>query len=269
MLDLCTGTGCIALLLYSLLRRAVPDLHVRGIDICPQAVQLARENARYNASRGLLGPSPSPSPSPSSPSSSPSQVQPPPRQSLAFSQADIFSDALLEDLATPPWQQQQDRHRRRPWDVMVCNPPYVSHWGFAHQTARCVRNHEPKLAQVPMVTYDSGGGGGSGGSGTTAAAYEPEDVFYARLLDIGARLRPGVMLFEVGDLEQALRVVDMALGHKGLSGAGAEVRAEVWRDWPDATPEEGEETLATVCGGSRQVQVRGSGHGRSVLIQCS
>ncbi|ROW08977.1 hypothetical protein VMCG_02905 [Cytospora schulzeri] len=241
------GTGCIALLLYSLLHRTVPNIHAHGIDISPQAVQLARENVRYNASRGLM---PSPSPPPPSP---------PHHQPLVFSQADIFSDALLEGLATPRGQegaQKQQQPPSPPWDVIVCNPPYVSHWGFAHQTARDVRNYEPKLAQVPMVAYDGGGD------------HEPEDVFYARLLDIGARLGPRVMLFEVGDLKQALRVVEMALGHKGLSSSGVEVRAEVWRDWPDATPEEDEETSAGVCGGSRQVQIRGSGHGRSVFIQC-
>lgn len=174
---------------------------------------------------------------------------PSPDQSLAFGQADIFSESLPEELS---------RRGGHPWDVMVCNPPYVSHWGFAHQTARDVRNYEPKIAQVPMVTYDGDGGG----------HHEPEDVFYARLLDIGARLGPRVMLFEVGDLKQALRVVEMALGHKGLSSSRLEVQAEVWRDWPDSAPEEDEETSATVCGSSRQVQIRGSGHGRSVFIQC-
>ncbi|KAK7731718.1 hypothetical protein SLS53_008662 [Cytospora paraplurivora] len=208
------------------------------VDISPKAVRLARENVKYNVRRGLM-----PTPQP-------------PRASVAFSQADIFSDALLdelEQLATAGGGGDSDPA----WDVIVCNPPYVSHWGFAHQTARGVRNYEPKIAQVPMVTYSGGGGG-----------HEPEDVFYARLLDIGARLGPRVMLFEVGDLKQALRVVEMALGHKGLGGSGVEVQAEVWRDWPDATPEEDEETSAMVCNGSREVQIRGGGHGRSVFIQC-
>ncbi|KUI52816.1 putative mitochondrial N(5)-glutamine methyltransferase mtq1 [Cytospora mali] len=225
VLDFCTGTGCIALLLYSLLHRTIPNLHAQGIDISPHAVQLARENARYNISRDLM----------------PSPTQ---QKSLAFTQADIFADTLLEDLA-----------RQDPWDIIVCNPPYISHWGFAHQTARDVRNYEPKLAQVPMVAYDGGGD------------HEPEDVFYARLLDIGARLKPRLMLFEVGDLKQALRVVEMALRHKGLSSTADGAQAEVWRDWPDATPEEDEETSATICIGSRQV-IRGSGHSRSVFIKC-
>lgn len=181
---------------------------------------------------------------------------------MDFIQADIFAEPLLEDLARQGGED-KDQDHQHPWDVIICNPPYISHWGFAHQTARSVRNHEPKIAQVPMVAYDGGG----------SSAHESEDVFYARLLDIGARLRPRMMLFEVGDMRQALRVVEMALAHEGLlrllsGGSGSEVRAEVWRDWPDAAPGEDEETSAAVCGGSRRVHIRGSGHGRSVFIQC-
>lgn len=104
--------------------------------------------------------------------------------------------------------------------------------------------------------------------------HRPQDAFYARLLDIGARLRPEVMIFEVGDVKQALRVAQLALRHKGLSRASAgevEVEVEIWRDWPDATPEDSEATLVTVPvgdEGGREVRIKGSGHGRSVFIHC-
>lgn len=236
VLDLCTGTGCIALLLYSLLRDAVPDgLHVLGVDISAQAVSLAHENLTHNITKGLV----------SAPQA--------PRHSVDFTLGDVFSDSLLS-AGQAKGDEGGDRPQR--WDVMVCNPPYVSRWAFAHQTARSVRNYEPKIAQVPAVAY----GGG---------AVRPEDVFYARLLDIAARLRPRVMLFEVGDLKQALRVAEMALGHKDLAGSGSGVNVEVWRDWPDAAPEEDEEISANVFEGRREVHIRGSGHGRSVFIQCS
>lgn len=172
---------------------------------------------------------------------------------MSFVRGDVFSDSVLAAVeadrlggACPP----------RGWDIMVCNPPYVSRWAFSHQTARSVRNYEPRIAQVPAVVY----GGG---------AVTPEDVFYARLLDIAARLRPRVMLFEVGDLTQALRVAEMALRHEELASLGSTVSVEVWRDWPDAAPERDEEVFAKVFEGSRKVHVRGSGHGRSVFIQCS
>ncbi|KAK2602422.1 hypothetical protein N8I77_008956 [Diaporthe amygdali] len=235
VLDLCTGTGCIALLLYSLLRRAIPaSLHVLGVDISARAVRLAHENLARNTAKGLV----------SAPQS--------PGQSVDFIRGDVFSDSLLAEVET---QAAGGADRRQAWDILVCNPPYVSRWAFAHQTARSVRNYEPKIAQVPAAVY----GGG---------AVRPEDVFYARLLDIAARLGPSVMLFEVGDLEQALRVAEMVLDHKDLVSSGSSVSVEVWRDWPDAAPEEGEETSAKVRGGGREVHIRGSGHGRSVFIQC-
>ncbi|PSS00799.1 S-adenosyl-L-methionine-dependent methyltransferase [Coniella lustricola] len=236
-LDLCTGTGCIALLLYSLLSRTIPDLHVHGVDISPQAVRLANENMRYNLANRRL---------PALPPSQSLGSTPP----LIFSQADIFSDAFIQEYL--------DSHDRPTThlDILICNPPYVSHWGFTHQTARSVRHYEPKLAQVPRVTYPGN--------------HAPEDVFYARLLDIGAQLKPRLMLFEVGDLSQALRVANMVLRHEGLTAAcdGGQPRAvEIWRDWPDVASEEGESTEAEACNGTK-VRIRGTGHGRSVFIQC-
>jgi methylase of polypeptide subunit release factors len=244
VLDLCTGTGCIALLLYSLLRNdAQGGLHVMGVDISAKAVRLARENLAHNISRGML-------PEPEAPA-----------QSVRFVQGDLFSDSLLTAVGVEA-EAEADRaggtSTPQGLDVLVCNPPYVSQWAFSHQTARSVRNYEPRIAQVPAVAY----GGG---------AVRPEDVFYARLLDIATRLRPRVMLFEVGDLRQALRVADMALRHEGLASLGSVVNVEVWRDWPDAAPEkEEEEQVSTeVVDGSKEVHIRGSGHGRSVFIQCS
>lgn len=203
-------------------------------------MRLARENHARNIIKGLI-------PSPESP-----------RHSVDFTLGDVFSDSLL-DAAEAQGDEAGDRQqpqKRRRWDVLVCNPPYVSRWAFAHQSARSVRNYEPMLAQVPAVAY----GGG---------AVRHEDVFYARLLDIAVRLRPRVLLFEVGDLGQALRVAEMALRHEDLASLWSSVDVEVWRDWPDAAPEEDEKISAKVSEGSREVHIRGSGHGRSVFIQCS
>lgn len=202
------------------------------MDITSEAVRLSEENVRYNIAKTLLPPSATP-------------------PSLAFSQGDIFSDTLLDSWVQPGAAGVGVAR----WDVLVCNPPYISNWGFTHQTARSVRNYEPKIAQVPMIAYPGN--------------HQPEDVFYARLLDIGARLKPRVMLFEVGDLKQALRVAEMALRHERLLEASdRELQVEVWRDWPDTMPEDDEETSARLCCGSKEVQIKGSGHGRSVFIQC-
>lgn len=192
-------------------------------------MRLARENLAHNITRGLV-----------------SEAEAP-RQVVRFIKGDVFSDSLFTGAADGA----------KGCDVLVCNPPYVSRWAFSHQTARSVRNYEPRIAQVPAVAYDDGG------------AVRHEDVFYARLLDIAARLGPKIMLFEVGDLAQALRVAEMALRHRDLANLGSTVSVEVWRDWPDAAPEEDETGSAKVLEGSREVRIRGSGHGRSVFIQCS
>lgn len=201
-------------------------------------MSLARENLDRNVTKGLV------------------PVPQTPGQSVDFIQGDVFSDSLPAAAEARGGRGGEGGERLRRWDIMACNPPYVSRWAFSHQTARSVRNYEPKIAQVPAVAY--------GG-----AAVRPEDVFYARLLDIAVRLRPRVMLFEVGGLGQALRVAEMAMGHEELAASGSGVRVEVWRDWPDAAPEEAEEVSARVSEGSREVHIRGSGHGRSVLIHCS
>jgi HemK-like putative methylase len=223
VLDFCTGTGCIPLLLYYLLHSRYPELDVRGFDISDVAVSLARENLAYNVRKALLPVSAL-------------------EHGVSFENADIFSDG---------WERFLEG--KYGVDVLVSNPPYISTKGFNHDTGRSVRNFEPKLALVPLAAA----------SGTANEdECEPEDVFYARLFEIAETLRPKVMLFEVGDLDQALRVAQMTakLEH------GGHMDIEIWRDWPDMTPEEDEHTTAQVNGTT--IPIRGSGNGRSVLIHC-
>ncbi|KAL8728553.1 MAG: hypothetical protein Q9166_005286 [cf. Caloplaca sp. 2 TL-2023] len=126
ILDLCTGTGCIPLLLYSLLHLHYPSLHITGVDISPSAVRLARLNLRHNISRKLL------------PASASAQVQ--------FFQGDVFAE--------------DSRWRKSQYDVVISNPPYVTPEDYNHTITRSVRNHEPKLALVPKVgdtSHEAGG----------------------------------------------------------------------------------------------------------------
>jgi HemK-like putative methylase len=162
------------------------------------------------------------------------------REGVTFTQADIFAPL-------PPSISQKQ------WDVLISNPPYVSAHGFAHDTSRSVRNYEPKLAQVPEPR--------------SIAACRPEDVFYVRLLEIASVLKPKVVLFEVGDLRQAERVVQLAMRSLEAADSGhasAAQRIEIWRDLPDGVAEPGE--VASVVVEGQQIPVRGSGHGRSVFI---
>ncbi|KAB5563007.1 HemK family methyltransferase [Coniochaeta sp. 2T2.1] len=219
VIDFCTGTGCIALLLYSNLTPSVPQLSITGIDISPLAISLSHTNLAHNVSINLV---------------------PPPTQShtITFLQSDIFSRQWLSPSLVGKY------------DIIISNPPYISPRGFARECSRSVRNYEPKLAQVPLPRQAEVG-----------VVVEQEDVFYARLLDIGAVVRTRVILFEVSGMEQALRVVGLVGEKLGVD----EWAIEVWRDWPDGRRGEEEEGEIAVEGVG-QVPVKGSGHGRSVLV---
>ncbi|TLS26941.1 hypothetical protein PpBr36_04513 [Pyricularia pennisetigena] len=190
---------------------------VRGVDISSKALRLARDNAAHN--RELLR-----------------NCEP------RFQKLDVFA---ADDAHTTSSLAEDGS-----WDVVTCNPPYISEAGFARDTTRSVRNFEPRNANVPEQR-DLGG---------LYDAVRPEDVFYARVLDMcREHLRPRVVFFEVGDLEQAKRVTAMALKDQ--------VQAEIWRDLPDVMPGHDDDGSASVSINGVTVAVKGSGHGRGVLIQ--
>ena len=107
-----------------------------------------------------------------------------------------------------------------------------------------------------------------------ADAKDAGDLFYPRLLDLAARVSARVVLFEVADMEQAVRVAAMVRG-QGLGlgrdrGGGVWDGCEIWRDWPAAGAgaggEEEEEEGGEVVGVQGvDVRVRGEGNGRAVL----
>ena len=82
------------------------------------------------------------------------------------------------------------------------------------------------------------------------------DIFYPRLLQLAKQVSAQVLLVEVADMEQAIRVVLMVLG----KGKGVWEGCEIWRDWP-ATGGDGE--VVEVQG--EKVRVLGEGNGRAVL----
>lgn len=275
VLDICTGTGCILLELYSRLRtmrardagerqkQPAPPRPMRveahGLDISPLAVRLARANADLNFPAPGGGGGGGDGPPPARPT---------------FARVDIFRgpDAVARAMLPPASNCRENTDSSGSgihYDVVTCNPPYVSEAAFRCGTARSVRNFEPKLANVPppppVLPAD----------GTPPW---PQDRFYARVLSAATALaRARAVLLEVGDLAQAERVAATALrmlGHRHWRrGCGAHlvgeviaaVDVEIWRDWPDSPPEPGEVTRVVVEG--TQVPVKGSGHGRAVLVQ--
>ncbi|KAL2177862.1 S-adenosyl-L-methionine-dependent methyltransferase [Thermothelomyces heterothallicus CBS 202.75] len=300
ILDLCTGTGCIPLLLlHSLLAapstRNIPiDIH--GVDISPRAVRLARENQAHNTAVLRLLPRPaSSSPSPSS--SSPSGAGP--RYTLDFARHDIFSPALVPAVRQRLRLRLRDRDREgegegeqggdeQPGggalDLLVSNPPYISPSDFAASTARAVRNHEPRPALVPdfhhhhhhlLLLHRQSPEAGDRRPYPYPYPYRcrPEDVFYARLREIAAALRPRRVLMEVGGWDQARRVVGLLFtsGDAGAEtaetgdpegGGGLEgYEVEIWRDEP-AAGDRGERVQLA----GREVVVRGVGNGRAVYL---
>jgi methylase of polypeptide subunit release factors len=120
IVDLCTGTGCIPLLLHSLLSPAIENVSTVGWDISETAVSLAKANLLRN--RHLIAPRGTPGP-----------------PNITFDCVDIFSGFNEEQLQTLKC------------DILISNPPYISAQGFMHETTRSVRNWEPKLALVPSI----------------------------------------------------------------------------------------------------------------------
>lgn len=226
IIDFCTGTGCIPLLLFSSLHRHVQNLHVRGIDVSPIAVDLARTNIASNAATGRL----------------PQLNQ---EDALSIGEGNIFDKNITKQLST------------KAWDVLISNPPYVDRdvWENGRsQIGYSVRKYEPRLALVPedCIQVPSG--------------VQHADVFYCRLLDIAIELRSRVILLEVGDEAQALRVVSMYLSHPIAHNS----QIEVWRDIPDAQQATDEcSRLRPTQSGSEldDIVVKGTGNIRSILIQ--
>ncbi len=225
ILDLCSGTGCIPLHLYSSLQATFPTLNVRGVDISSRALNLGQENLQRGLQNGTISPHSN-------------------GQSMEFVYGNIFD----QDFATMTCQ----KH----WDILLSNPPYVSkavwHAGRA-QLGYSVRKYEPKLALVPPDDIPL--------SHSTAH----EDAFYDRLLDLHQKFQPKLALFEIGDDEQAHRVLRMAVDRL----VGQQVQMQIWNDWPESINDKPKTKIKMLDpqGYERDINVLGSGNPRAVVIR--
>lgn len=225
VLDFCTGTGCIPLLLFALLQDSFNSLHVQGVDISAEAVNLARENLAANTSMGHL------------------DIRLGQKQ-VEITQGDIFGNADMANIFTTNW------------DILTSNPPYISHdvWSSGRgQMGHSVRKFEPALALVPGAHLEPPSG------------WQSSDVFYARLLDIAYRVKPKLLLLEIGDEAQALRVVKNYLAHQLASHS----TVELWRDTPDVHGNLHCQKMEVASreGRTHSVPIKGSGNIRSILIR--
>jgi len=95
LLDICTGTGCIPLLLLSRLRAFLPTRRItaHAVDISMEAISLAELNKENQLTSGVLGTD----------------------HNLNFHHHDLFSSDFADFLFS-----------HSPFDVITCNPPYVS-----------------------------------------------------------------------------------------------------------------------------------------------
>lgn len=231
VLDLCTGTGCIPLLFHNVFYSDQPtdstsqaSLDLLGVDISSTALSLARENLVHQiASQAQTQAS--------------SQERTRSLHRIGYIQADVLDieESLLPALARVSHRDDEDFTPS--FDVLISNPPYIS--PSAH-LPRSVRLYEPELALIPDTLSSSSKVRG--------------DEFFPALLQAAERVNARVLLLEVGDMEQAKRVVGM------LAAEALWEKVEIWRDHPSQVLNE---EIIKIAG--QNVPVRGGGNGRSVF----
>jgi methylase of polypeptide subunit release factors len=195
VLDLCTGTGCIPLLFrheFETIRKDV-DLHTVGVDISERSMKLASYNM-HKVHQGRASNT----------------------GSTKFIKADVLATPSTSDSEDPPALRDALECNNMPayWDVLISNPPYISPSAYWKTTTRSVRGFEPKLALVPA-------------SKTRLDDTQQGDMFYPRLLDVARDIKAKVVLLEIGDLGQAIRVARFAREMNTFDGI------EIWRDSPN------------------------------------
>ncbi|PYI15787.1 S-adenosyl-L-methionine-dependent methyltransferase [Aspergillus japonicus CBS 114.51] len=243
VLDLCTGTGCITLLLHALLSPSYPSLKIVGIDIHPPALRLARTNLHHNVTLGDLSTRAteevefrradvlaSPAAAAATPNSH-SVGQLPALEEL-LPRIPEFRTHHPQDTASHVLAREDegasegDGKGEVQVDVIISNPPYISRKAFLDgTTARSVRFHEPVLALVPPSSASSGMKSVEGVGQTQA-----EDVFYARILGLVGGVGARMVVFECGDHEQGGRVVELCRRAVELQKLGGSWEVGIWED---------------------------------------
>lgn len=237
ILDLCSGTGCIPILLHSLLSTHIADLQILGVDISPKAIALAQKNLHRNTTAGNLSPAA--------------------HEQVRFLRADVLGQRRSSvGAGVRTLNDVSDRTGHGDWDIVISNPPYISPKSFNKDTARSVRTFEPKLALVPSRAASLTNP--SSREFEVKCSEDPGDFFYPSLLATAERVNAKMLVMEVADMKQAERVVALMQHGYGWDGV------EIWRDWLDERDQSSVEGEIQEVGG-RDVRVCGEGNGRAVV----
>ena len=230
MLDLCTGTGCIPILLSHLRRQAGGITVAYGVDISTDAVSLARENATDQSltplsgldcivshdgdleastevvEKGELGGRANHGRATVDPITT-SAADDVGKSALDVMHADVFEEDFLQVVLS---------RMGPPFDVITSNPPYIPLDEY-EELPNSVREWEDRRALLGDLPRD-GSGDGSGGRGL---------MFYHRIAQIvstdGVLAANGIVALEVGHT-QAEEVREI------LGGTGRVSATEVWED---------------------------------------
>lgn len=206
IIDLCTGSGCIALLLHALLAPKCHRLAIIGVDVSHTAIELAKANLEHNLRLGLLT------------DRALTEVQ--------FCQGNVLGPQGVEKVL----QRSASLIDGHPTskaatvanvecDVLISNPPYISPMSFRDgTTARSVRIFEPTLALVPPTDADD----------TKAQDCQQADLFYHHLVALSSRVRAKLTILECGDRMQAGRVASMCESHMGREETGHKPLIEIY-----------------------------------------
>ncbi|KAL5507396.1 hypothetical protein ACEPAH_6852 [Sanghuangporus vaninii] len=190
LLDLCTGTGCIPLLLCHMWRQN-GTVRALGVDIAGEAIELAKENAQHVKSQSRLSEE---------------------NACISFLQADILDDKFPRMLNELGWSAV---------DVLTCNPPYIPLHEY-NLLSSSVRDFEDPRALLgdPDPSHPSELEIETGGRGRGLTFYHT----IADLIRQHNLVRPGGLIaLEVGH-DQAAEVEHIMQSRANVSST------EVWDD---------------------------------------
>ena len=235
VLDLCTGSGCIPILLHNLLypplsrtlpvtqdpgteNRLILPPRILGVDISGVAISLAKRNLQTNVTGG---------------STDASAILP---GGVGFIQGDILDpNSWVREASTffngdgaGDVGRDEEQWQWPKVDIVISNPPYISPRDYIATTARSVRRWEPKIALVPPsrpfcihpTTLNQQ-------TAATVSKREMGDDFYPYICYLAHMFHAKTLLVEVGgDPGQAHRVQEIFA--KMWDG---KQNTAIWRDW--------------------------------------